>query len=414
MMKRAVLLGLAVALPAAAIAQGPGGSVVGGVLGRVSGVTSDVLNTTGNVLHSTSTLGQTIQSLATLRADRLDTFVQAHRATVERDDTGQPARAHELLLLDPDPAALQIATAAGFTLIDQGDLDGLGFAYARLRTPPGKSLSSALRKLREALPGRTVTADQIHFAGGGAAAGGLAPSVRPARANPASGNTPVGIIDGGVRPSPRVADQAGFASGAPHPDAHAQAIASLLAGAGTGRIYVADVYGTDPAGGDALAIARALGWMQNHGVRVVSISLVGPANPLLARAVATVQARGLVVVGAVGNDGSAAPAAYPASYPGVIAVTGVDAHNHVLFEAGHALHLDYAAPGADLTAIGLDGRMQRLRGTSFAAPLVASRLAALRDGDDIGDMLERANHEAVAPGPRTGRGILCATCRKGI
>ena len=49
---------------------------------------------------------QTVASLATLRLDRLDTFVQAHPATVERDDTGAPARAHEVLLLDPDPARL--------------------------------------------------------------------------------------------------------------------------------------------------------------------------------------------------------------------------------------------------------------------------------------------------------------------
>ena len=406
MVKRAILLGLAVALPVAALAQGLGpglGGPVGNVLGRVS-------NATGNVLRSTSALGQTIESLATMRLDRLDAFVQAHRATVERDDRDQPARAHEVLLLDPDPAAVQIAAQAGFTLIEQGDVDGLGLGYARLRTPPGKALTSALRLLRDRLPGRTITADQIHFASGGAAGGGAPPIARPAPGNSAR----LGMIDGGVRPSARVADQAGFARGAPHPNAHAQAIASLLAGAGAGPVYVADVYGADPAGGDALAIARALGWMQNHGVKVVSISLVGPMNPLLERAIATVRARGLVVVAAVGNDGSAAPPAYPASYPGVVAVTGVDGHGHVLFEAGHALHLDYAAPGADLTAIGLDGRAQRLRGTSFAAPLVASRLAALQSGDDVRAMFARADHEAIAPGAHTGRGVLCATCRKGI
>ncbi|WP_428333030.1 S8 family serine peptidase [Novosphingobium sp.] len=408
MIKRAVLWGLAIALPVAALAQGIGVPAVNGVVGRVSGAAGDVLRTT-------ATLGQTVASLATLRLDRLDTFVQAHRATVERDDTGAPARAHEVLLLDPDPAALRIAADSGFVQIDQGDLDGLGLGYARLRTPPGKGLSGALRTLRSALPGRTITADQIHFASGSAAPASGPASARPADARPAAGNTSLGIIDGGVRPSARIIDQAGFATGAPHPDAHAQAIVSLLAGAGTAHIHVADVYGTDPAGGDALAIARALGWMQNHGVRVVSISLVGPANPLLARAIALVQARGLVVVAAVGNDGAAAPAAYPASYPGVVAVTGVDARNRVLFEAGHALHLDYAGPGADLTAIGLDGRAARLRGTSFAAPLVASRLAALAgESGDTRIMLERANREAIGPGPRTGRGILCDTCRKGL
>jgi len=393
---------MAAHLPVAAMAQVHGLPVVDGVVGRVNGVVLDTL-------HTTAAIGQTVTGLATARVDRIDRFVRDHRDSVERDDTGQPARAHEVLLLDPDPAALRLAGDAGFALLEQGDAGGLGIAYARLQAPAGKSLAGAIRALRRILPGHTVTADMIHFPAGLAAGHG-------GRATPAAapGDGAVGMIDGGVRPTAYVTAQTGFAGGAPHPDGHAQAIASLLAGAGITRIAVADVYGTDPAGGNALAITRALGWMQTRGLRVVSISLVGPANPLLARAVATVLARGMIVVAAVGNDGAAAPPAYPASYPGVIAVTAVDGHNRVLFEAGHALHLDYAAPGADLTAIGLDGRVQRLRGTSFAAPLVAARLAALAtDGDNHATLL-RADREALNPGPRTGRGVLCATCRRGL
>jgi subtilisin family serine protease len=217
-----------------------------------------------------------------------------------------------------------------------------------------------------------------------------------------------------VGPGGDLAGQAGFAIGAPRPSAHAQAIRSLLAGAGTARLYVADIYGSDPAGGNALAIARALGWMIRQGVPVVSISLVGPANPLVRRAVELARAKGLVVVAAVGNDGPAAPAAYPASYPGVIAVTGVDRQNRVLFEAGKAAHLDYAAPGADLTAIGLDGRRVALRGTSFAAPLAASRIAAHRVKQDSQlSTFQAVDAEAQVRGPRVGRGILCAGCRSG-
>jgi len=393
---------LAVLVPVAAPAQVRGLPVVDTVLGRVGGVVSDTL-------HSAGDLGQTVTGLATARIDRVDQFVHDHRDSIERDDTGQPARAHEVLLLDPDPEGLRLAAGAGFALVEQGDAGGLGVTYARLQAPPGKSLAAALRGLRRILPGRTITADTISFpAGSGSGQAGGAGTIAAPR------DAAVGIIDGGVPASPRIVAQAGFAAGAPHADAHAQAIASLLAGAGITRILVADVYGTDPAGGNALAIARALGWMQAHGLRVVSISLVGPANPLLAHAVAIVQARGMLVVAAVGNDGAAAPPAYPASYPGVIAVTAVDGHNRVLFEAGHALHLDYAAPGADLTAIGLDGREQRLRGTSFAAPLVAARLAALARDADTRATLQRADHEATDPGRRTGRGILCAICRKGI
>jgi hypothetical protein len=408
--RRAIAATLLTALPATAIAQGLGLPVVNGVLGRVEGVTQDVLHNTADAARD---LTQPLDRLALVRLDRLDRFVQMRRASVEMDDTGQPARAREVLLLDPDPAALQRVGDAGYALIEQGDIDGLGVRFARLRTPPGKRLASALRALRRIVPDHTVTADQIHFPGSSAAAPGPTPTQAPLPI-PGTGAFEVGLIDGGVRPGPRIAAQIGLASGAPKADAHAQAIASLLVGAGATRIHVADVYGTDPAGGNALAIARALGWMQAHGVRVVSISLVGPANPLLARAVAVVEARGLIVVAAVGNDGAAAPPAYPASYPGVVAVTGVDAHDHVLFEAGRASHLDYAAPGADLTAIGLDGRARHVRGTSFAAPLAAARLAALRQNDDARATFARADREAAAPGPRTGRGVLCGTCRTGL
>src|SRR3546814_18774702 len=53
----------------------------------------------------------------------------------------------------------------------------------------------------------------------------------------------------------------GFAKGAPHPSDHGSAVVSLLEYAGAANIRVADVYGTDKAGGNALAIARGLGWL---------------------------------------------------------------------------------------------------------------------------------------------------------
>ena len=118
----------------------------------------------------------------------------------------------------------------------------------------------------------------------------------------------------------------------------------------------------------------------------------------------------MFVVAAVGNDGAASPLSFPASYGGVVAVTGVDGKGRPLFEAGRASHLDYAAPGADMSAIGLDGRARSIRGTSFAAPLVAARLAAYPRGT----ALSALDREAVAGGARTGRGIVCNPCRKGI
>ena len=180
------------------------------------------------------------------------------------------------------------------------------------------------------------------------------------------------------------------------------------------HLLVADVYGRDPAGGNAVALARALGWMAERRVPVVAISLVGPSNPLVAKAVSQARARGVHIVAAVGNDGPSAPPAYPASYPGVIAVTAVDGRDRALPEAGRALHLDYAAPGADMAAAGLGRKVLRVRGTSYAVPLVAGRmaLAAARGAPPVG-ALDAEARDLGARGPDRvfGRGLVCGRCR---
>ena len=176
---------------------------------------------------------------------------------------------------------------------------------------------------------------------------------------------------------------------------------------------MADVYGTDKAGGNALAMAKGLGWLVARGSKVVTISLVGPRNAVLERAIRAAQRKGVVVVAAVGNDGPAAPPAYPASYNGVVAVTAVDGKRRALIEAGRALHLDYAAPGADIYGRNAKGKRIGLRGTSFATPLVAARLArAIGQGRDWRAALDA---EAVDLGRKGhddtyGRGLVCGGC----
>jgi subtilisin family serine protease len=125
---------------------------------------------------------------------------------------------------------------------------------------------------------------------------------------------------------------------------------------------------------------------------------------LVQRAIQIVQSRGIKVVAAVGNDGPAAPPQYPASYPGVVAVTGVDARGRALVEAGRATHLDFAAPGADMAAALPGNGYAKVRGTSFAAPLAAARLA-------IAGSVQRLGAEARPGRGRVGRGIVCGPCR---
>jgi len=204
--------------------------------------------------------------------------------------------------------------------------------------------------------------------------------------------------------------------------AHATAVASLLAGRTEGfrgaapgaTLYVADVYGATPAGGSALSVVRGLGWLAQRKTPVINISLVGPPNALLEAGVAALIAKGHVVVAAVGNDGPGAAPLYPAAYPGVVAVTGVDARRRVLPEAGRGAYVSFAAPGADMAAAGLDAELVGVRGTSFAAPLAAGRLARLLPRPDPAlaqravELLGREASDLGAPGrdPVYGRGLV--------
>lgn len=363
-------------------------------------------------------------NLTQLRLDRITALVRGNRDSIELDERGEPAVRGVLVASGVDAAMIARAGEAGFALIDRERIEGLDLDIARFRVPDGRSLARARKQLAKLLPGAEVDADNLYFPSGPA---GALPGAALAAAQ-GGGKASLGLIDGGVAAHPSVAgrvEQRGFAKGAPSASRHGTAVASLLVGSGAvqgaapgQRLLAADVYGSDPAGGNASAIARALGWLAQNGVAVTTISLVGPDNRLLSDAVSRAQQRGMLVVAAVGNDGPAAPPAYPASYKGVFAVTGIDAKGRALPEAGRALHVDFAAPGdAVLAATGV-GSSDRLRGTSFAAPLVAGRLALrypVAAIDRIGPAVAALVMEARdlgKPGRDKiyGHGLICGTC----
>lgn len=358
-----------------------------------------------------SNLGDTARRLLETRARLTDRLLRKHRDSLELDARGQLSRKGELLIENISAGQLAELENEGFLHLETVEIEGLDLRVTRLGLSKGTSLAEGEARIRQLVPDARVSADNIHFTAGAARGGSTKPNETTNRESGIA--IPMGIIDGAPGPAIATAATKGFAKGAPYPSHHGSAIASLLRSQGARNLRVADVYGTDPAGGGALAIARALGWLVGGGTKVITISLVGPENPLLARAVATAQRKGAVVVAAVGNDGPAAPPAYPASYDGVIAVTGVDRKGRGLIEAGRAKHLDYAAPGADVYALNAKGKMIRLRGTSFATPLVAARAAhAMRRGGNWIERLDREARDLGKPGPDPvfGRGLLCSDC----
>ncbi len=351
-------------------------------------------------------------SLLELRRLRLQELIRTNRSQLEPGDDGQPVRRGIIVAIDPDAISLQMAARRGFAIVVDETDPALGMRTVQLAVPRGMSARDALKLARRAAPRLQVDFDHIYEPAGG----NLAPlSTALAAAVDAGNGRTIGMIDGGVAGHPSLAgasiEQNGFA-GRPQATGHGTAVASLLVGnqgpfrgaASGARLFVADVYGGNRAAGSATSIVRALGWLARHRPQVINISLVGPANKLVARAIQAVQSRGIEVVAAVGNDGPAAPPQYPASYRGVIAVTGVDARGRALPEAGKPTHLDFAAPGADMAAA-LPGRgYSRVRGTSFAAPLAAARLM-------LAGSAGRLAAEARPGKGRVGRGIVCGDCR---
>ena len=174
---------------------------------------------------------------------------------------------------------------------------------------------------------------------------GTLPVMMPtATAVPPANGLRIGLIDSGIDGSHPVlagatierhgCDQAVF------PAPHGTAVASLLVGRGEGfesvipgaTLYAADIF-CGHGGGSLSLLAIALDWMAREKVPVVNISLVGAKSILLTGLVRAMTARGFLLVAAVGNDGPSAPPLYPASYPDVVGVTGVDANRRVLPEA---------------------------------------------------------------------------------
>ena len=340
-------------------------------------------------------------------------LLRRYPGQVERDPRGAPAVRAVILALAPDEQALQQALARGFQIQSDQTLTPLGDRVVTLLVPPGVTTRRALRDLRAADPIGSYDFDHL-FVSLQAAPERSAGDAPPTDALPAAVDVPVGLIDGGVD-----ADHSVFATrrpqvsgcgGRPVASEHGTAVASLFVGrspefhgAAPGAPLVAvDIYcEAATPGGRVRDIVLALAELTAANVRVINMSVVGPDNAVLAAVVRKVVAQSIVIVAASGNDGPNAPPLYPAAYPGVVAVTAVDAHQKVLMEASGGDHVRFAAPGADMLAASLGEEFAVVRGTSYASPLVAGLIAQLLEKDDSGGV-EQVVRQLVATAAERG------------
>lgn len=324
------------------------------------------------------------------QAERL----RRYRAFLEQLRNGDLVVQGEILATDASDVAIARAQGLGFLVVRDRVIEGLGQRLTVLRAAQGLGVEQALASLRAADPEGDYDYNHVmEEAAASAMPSGLVSSTDTAAAPPT--RVRIGLIDTGVdRDAPPLKSAhvitKGFTQGeAVTGDAHGTAIASMLVGSDPklkallpgATLYAADVYGTDdPDGGSSEAVIKALAWMVRENVPVINISLVGPPNRALEKAIATLSARGFTIVASVGNDGPSAPPLYPAAYPHVVGVTGVDRKQKVLLEANQGDQVDFAARGADVMVSTPDGELVKVRGTSFAAPVIAARLALEQAG----------------------------------
>lgn len=201
----------------------------------------------------------------------------------------------------------------------------------------------------------------------------------------------IGMLDTSVQPGAALAGsqitQRSFIGNESAADpAHGTAVASLIAGRDVAARFQAPAHGVSLyAGGIMRAQARAPGsttamlltgldWLLGNRVSVINLSVGGPGDALLRFAIERCVQDGVALVAAAGNGGPDAPPVYPAAYPGVIAVTAIDAANAPYSGAQRGSHILIAAPGVEVWAPDDAGGGYH-SGTSFAAALTSGVLA---------------------------------------
>lgn len=134
---------------------------------------------------------------------------------------------------------------------------------------------------------------------------------------------------------------------------------------------------TDAGASDECRLAdllRGVDVAWEEKAQILNLSLVGPANPLLERAMNRLDQLGVLLVAAVGNEATE-EARYPAAYPSVIGVGAVDRAGQIYARGNRGASVELLAPGVEIVSSVPGNAFSFGDGTSLAAAHVTAALA---------------------------------------
>lgn len=123
------------------------------------------------------------------------------------------------------------------------------------------------------------------------------------------------------------------------------------------------------------ALMRAIQYAIEKGARVVNLSWGTETDSrFIADAISYAQSKGVVVVAAAGNKPTG-KAVYPAAYPGVVAVSALNADGTVWNQSNYGNFVTVSAPGSARFPVGHEGPPGNYAGTSIASAMVAREVS---------------------------------------
>ncbi len=297
-------------------------------------------------------------------------------------------------------------------IIATRDLSALGLITVRFKTKPELDSKDALEQV---LPkGLMQKLERHHVYSSQTAKTSLNSSASALQSAKLRCNSPVkiGLLDTAIdqqHPAfkqQKIKAQNFVIEGAVTPKNHATAVAGVLIGnqeqlkprLSKAELYSAEVFyaRNDYSQGAALdALLQGLNWLASQNIPVINMSLTGPHNDILELAIKQLSKQKIALVAAAGNNGPAAPAAYPAAYKEVIAVTAVDEKGDIYRWANQGDYIDFAAHGVSVLTTQSPDKVGYESGTSLAAPVIAAAIGCgISEGKSLIDIVNRLKKDA--------------------